>query len=216
MAGLRGGRVSRRGDAGSAYLVLGVVALVLFLVAMLVVIVGLAFSVKVEGHSMEPTLHDGDRLEVDLLHRHDVNRFDLVEAIEPQEKQYGTGQAIVKRVIGLPGDQVSVTGKQPVVRLKKAGSSTVYVVDNPAWTPRIGANTKPCCTSEGRSNAKSAWVTIPAHSYWVIGDNWGASTDSRVFGFVPEKNVKAKLSFRIQPLGRFGHIANPVTLAPAR
>ncbi|MEX0428164.1 signal peptidase I [Nocardioides sp. DS6] len=211
----------RRDETGSAAMVVGVVALVVFFLAILVVIVSLAFSVRVSGHSMEPTLHDGDRLEVDLLHRHDIARFDVVEAVEPASPGVTGGKDIVKRVIGLPGDRVAIAGgAKPVVYLRPAGTTTTYVVDNPAWSGQVGAKQGGCCGDNGvyrlHNVRAKRWQTVPDGSYWLIGDNWGGSTDSRVFGFVSEESIKAKLSFRIQPFGRFGHLDDPATLAHAK
>jgi signal peptidase I len=209
--------VSRRCERGSAAGVVGVVVLVVFLVGMAVVVAGLTFSVVVRGSSMEPTLHAEDRLEVDLLHRHDIDRFDLVEALEPGETRFGGGTRIVKRVIGLPGDRVAVEGgAQPRVLLKPAGSKATYVVDNPTWAGRTGSSVGPCCTADGRSGERRAWATVPSGSYWLIGDNWGGSTDSRVFGFVDDEAIQARLWFRILPRSRFGRLHTEARLVPVQ
>lgn len=57
---------------------------------------------------------------------------------------------------------------------------------------------------------------MPDGSYWVPGDNWGGSTDSRDFGFVPASSVEAKLWFRILPLSKFGAVTHDVRLTPLR
>ena len=59
---------------------LGWSALLLVLLVILVPVTALTFSVQVTGHSMDPTLEEGDRLFVNFLGRDDVERFDLVEA----------------------------------------------------------------------------------------------------------------------------------------
>jgi signal peptidase I len=210
--------VDRRDDAGllriAAALVVGLIA-----VLILAAVVALTFSVRVDGDSMRPTLKSGDRLEIDLLHRHDVHRFDLVEAAEPQPG--GPGPMIVKRVIGMPGDRVAVAGgPHPQVYLRPAGSTKVEIVDNPTWEGQVGAAIVSCCTASGTSldagGLPKKWVTVPAGDYWVVGDNWGGSTDSRVFGFVPAANVRARLSFRLLPWGRKGTIPSSVRLVPAK
>lgn len=210
-----------RVDRGSVARAVGLVALVAFLLAMLVVVVALTFSVKVSGHSMEPTLHQGDRLEVDLLARHDIHRFDVVEATEPGDPGVagsGAGTSIVKRVIGMPGDRISIRGgAQPVVLLKPAGATATVRVLNPAWTGQIGSALASCCTDavRGRTDGGPArWSRVPSDSYFLMGDNWGGSTDSRVFGPVPAADIRAKLGFRIMPLGRFGSLRTAVRLVP--
>ncbi|WP_265333823.1 signal peptidase I [Nocardioides sp. Kera G14] len=189
----------------------------LVLVVLLVVVIGLTFSVTVSGDSMQPTLHPKDRLEVDLLHRKDVDRFDLVEAVEPGEAKFGGGTDIVKRVIGLPGDQVSIQGgAKPRVLIKPARTDEVFEVSNPTWPSQIGSSTSSCCTATGTASPERAWKTVPPNSYWLLGDNWGGSTDSRVFGFVKESAIKAKLSFRILPKDRFGKLTTDAKLVPAQ
>lgn len=204
---------SRRDERGLVRMILGITALAVFFLVMLVVVVGLTFSVQVSGHSMMPTLHQGDRLEVDLLHRHDIGRFDLVEASEPAYGGTAGGAAIVKRVIGLPGDRIAIQGgAQPVVLIRPAGEQATYRVDNPSWPAQIGANTGSCCSAALTNSDTMHWRTIPAGRYFLMGDNWGGSTDSRVFGPVAESSIRAKLSFRILPRGRFGRIGNEVKL----
>lgn len=201
-----------RSQRGSTARVLAIATLVVFLVGMLAVVAALTFSVQVSGKSMWPTLQPGDRLEVDVLHRKDVRRFDLVDAKEPD----GASQ-IVKRVVGLPGDQVKIRlradGRSEVL-LRPAGSSTTYVVANPTWAAGQADGGSPCCTGEGTSTQAATWATVPEDAYWLIGDNWGGSTDSRVFGFVDQAAVGAKLSFRILPRDRFGRVDNPARLVP--
>ena len=211
---------SRRDEAGRAATVVGVVVVVLVLLALVVGVVAFAFSVTVQGHSMEPTLHPGDRLEVDVLHRHDLDRFDLVEAVEPSSPGLHGGADIVKRVIGMPGDRVAVTGgPHPVVHLRPAGSRQTYVVESSSWSRQVGDRTAGCCRAGGTAALDGSttlhWVTVPAASYWLIGDNWGGSTDSRVFGFVPEQSIKAKLWLRLAPWSSRGRLANPARLVPA-
>ncbi len=193
--------------SGALRLAVGWVLVVLVLLAVVVALALLTFSVRVTGQSMTPTLRDGDRVLADVLNRGDVRRFDLVEATAPH-----TGARIVKRVVGLPGDRVlvrAVAGGQEVV-LVPAGETARFRVENTAWS---GSTDKPCCGPDGRS-AKSGWVTVPEGSYWVLGDNWTGSTDSREFGFVTADAVAARLALRVLPLGDFGRIPSPARLVP--
>lgn len=191
---------------------LGAVALVVFFAVMLVVIAALAFSVKVSGSSMEPTLANGDRLLVDIFGKDDIERFDIVES------SLGDREIpVVKRVIGMPGDQIriSVDADLPVVLVRPRGEDTTYVVDNPAWVGRVGDKVEPCCLDDGtslRRNQAPAWVTVPDGHLWLVGDNWGGSDDSRTFGFIAADEVQAKIAFRLQPLSEFGKLDNPVRL----
>jgi signal peptidase I len=207
--------VRRRGDA--LFGRVGLTGLVLLVGSLTVAIVVLSFAVRVSGTSMEPTLRDGDRLEVEVFGSGDPDRFDLVEANQPGARDSGGGTRIVKRVIGMPGDEVSVVGDPtaPRVMVRAAGSSDVWVVDNPSWTDRIGSSTASCCNHEGRSTRSPTWVRVPEDSYWLIGDNWGGSTDSRVFGFVTRDEIRSRLRFRVLPMTRFGWLTSPARLVPA-
>lgn len=190
--------------------VLAWLAIALVLLGILVPVAALAFSVRVQGDSMDPTLRDGDRLLLAFWDRDDIERFDLVDA--------GFGQAgirVVKRVIAMPGDEVAVapvTGDEPRVFLRPAGETAVYRVRNEAWTGRTGQSTNACCAEDGRVSEVRTWVTVPDDSYWLLGDNWGGSEDSRNFGFVAAGDISGRLNLRVRPLGDFGPVPNPARL----
>lgn len=193
---------------------LGIAALVVFFAVMLVVIAALAFSVKVSGSSMEPTLSTGDRLLVDPFGKGDIHRFDIVESTLGNREI-----PVVKRVIGLPGDRIEVRADQdpPVVLVRPKGEDATYAVDNPTWAGRVGAKVEACCAADGTSlpaGGSPAWVTVPDGSYWVVGDNWGGSDDSRTFGFVEHAQVKARIVFRLQPFGELGRLPDRARLVP--
>jgi signal peptidase I len=191
---------------------LGWTALMVVLLAILVPVAALTFSVQVQGHSMNPTLSPGDRLFVNFLGRDDVRRFDLVEASFDR-----TAARAVKRVVGLPGDEISVAFDRgdPVVLVTPAGEDTAYVVSNPAWDDQPGTLEVTCCDTNGIAAGEVGAVTVPEGSYWLIGDNWGGSDDSRKFGFVRKERIHARLNFRLLPLSEFGSVDDDVALEPA-
>ncbi|KGN34230.1 signal peptidase [Knoellia sinensis KCTC 19936] len=163
------------------------------------------------GRSMEPTLAPGDRLVTDVLGGgSEVQRFDLVGA---RVEDVGV---VVKRVIGMPGDtvEIRVENDRPVVVVRPSGGDADQIVDNPSWTARLAGNKDTCCTPDGKGTPEPTRVTVPSGRYWIVGDNWGASDDSRVFGFVAADRVGASLNFRILPLGEFGRVPHDVTLRP--
>jgi signal peptidase I len=179
------------------------------LLALLTIVAALTFSVTVKGHSMEPTVHEGDRLLVKFWDRGTIKRFDLVEA------RVGVAKTpVVKRVIGLPGDTVSIrfVDGTPVVSLTPAGSTATQYVANPTWASRVGDRIAPCCEDGGDAGTAPHEVVVPAGKYWLLGDNWGQSDDSRTYGFVPAEDIGGQLNLRLQPLGSFGSIENPVKL----
>lgn len=176
----------------------GVGAAVAAFVALVLVVAALAFSVTVDGTSMEPTLRDGDRMLLEFWTHDEIERFDVVEADAPSAVS-GGGTRILKRVIGMPGDRVSIS-RDARVLVRAAGEDETYVVENPAWSAEAGAELE--------------WLTVPEGAYWLLGDNWSASTDSRSFGFVDADAVHGRVVFRMLPLGRNGMITRDVRLAP--
>ncbi|MFE6646594.1 signal peptidase I [Nocardioides sp. NPDC057772] len=194
-------------ERGSAAVAVGWIALVAFLLVMAAVVAALFGSFTVKGKSMEPTLASGERILLDPLHNDEIERFDLVQGIEPGPERFGGGGQVVKRVIGLPGDRVAIVGGgKPVVYVSPAGAGDVFRVDNPAWPSRVGTELGMCCERDGTYGdaASAAWVTVPEDSLWVIGDNWGGSTDSRAFGFLPVTDVSGTAWLRLLPAGSFG------------
>lgn len=201
---------TRTHDHSAWWRALGFLAIGLVLLGILVPVVALTFSVKVSGHSMAPTLQPGDRLFTNILDRGSVERFDVVEATLP-----GTGEQVVKRVIGLPGDTIKVAndGVRPTILLKPAGASAWQEVSSPTWEDQWANRAgERCCSAEGVAADRSRAVVVPDDHFWLIGDNWGGSDDSRVYGFIAADAIGATLNRRILPLRRFGDVDNPVSL----
>lgn len=193
--------------------VLGFLAIGLVLLGILVPVAALSFSVSVSGQSMNPTLRPGDRLLANFLDRGSVERFDVVEAELPS-----TGEKVVKRVVGMPGDTITVTndGVRPTVMLKPAREATWQEASSETWESQWANRAgERCCTASGIASPEPREVVVPDGHYWLIGDNWGGSDDSRVYGFIPADAIGATLNRRILPLGDFGTLDNPVSLEPA-
>ena len=93
---------------------------ILFLIALGLVRLFLIQPVSVDGHSMDPTLADGERLIV--LRTAKIDRFDIVVA---KEKEGSKTKEIVKRVIGLPGD--TITYKDDVLYVNGKKTSEPYL-----------------------------------------------------------------------------------------
>jgi signal peptidase I len=143
------------------------------LIALLInVFVGQA--TRVEGKSMEPTLHSNQRLVVEKVsyRLHGPNRFDVVVLKMPSQG----GELLIKRVVGLPGETVEFQGGQ------------VLINGTPLDEPFVGGD-----TSSGRTGV----VTVPPLHVFVLGDNRDHSNDSRAFGPVPIEHIvgRAWLSY---------------------
>ena len=142
--------------------------------------------------SMLPTLQLQDRILVEKVrprlarsrHSH-LHRGDVVVFAAPEQlvaAGYDASAALIKRVVGLPGDQLEVHDG----RLFRNGE--------PAAEPWLA---EPI-------NYEMASITVPADQLWVMGDNRNASLDSHLWGSLPETNVLGTAVWRYWPLQRFG------------
>ncbi len=142
----------------------------------------LAQATRVYGQSMEPNIHADQRLVIEKLsyHFHGPRRGDVVVLRDPA----GSDELLIKRVIGLPGERVSVVNGH-------------VSVDGMSLTePYLDQNTE---------NSSRSWVVPPLHVF-VMGDNRGASRDSRSFGPVAIDQLVGHAVFRYWPLSQFGFL----------
>jgi signal peptidase I len=107
-------------------------------------------------------------------------RGDVVVFIFPQDptKDY------IKRVIGLPGERIQIINKQVLINGKLYETPQAVYADPVIFPAPQRPNDSP------RDNLGP--VTVPANSYFVLGDNWDNSYDSRFWGFVPLDNFRGK------------------------
>ena len=144
--------------------------------------------------SMLPTLQLQDRILVEKLSprfdrvRHQplpLNSIVVFKVPEPLvQAGYDPDAALIKRVVGRPGDQLEVRDGQ----LRRNGEA----VDEPWLNEAIDYVMPP--------------VTVPDNELWVMGDNRNASLDSHLWGPLPEADVIGTAILRYWPLSRFGPI----------
>jgi signal peptidase I len=142
-------------------------------------IVTFGFQVaRVEGRSMEPTLHDEDRLIINKLayQLHDPAVGDIVMLLHPTDPD----QSLVKRIVAAPGDAVAF---RDGVMLRNG-----VAVDDDFVPARF------------RSFEDRAPSVVPEGYYFVLGDHRNASSDSRTFGPVPKKYIAGRVQLRWWPL----------------
>jgi signal peptidase I len=176
-------------------------------------------TIRVEGTSMLPSLHEDDNLLADkMLLRWDApRRGDVVVVLQPN------GVPAIKRVIGLPGDTLQIDGAhvdaagaapRPAVLLEPAGAGPWRRLDEPYVQPNW-QRPDSCCDPTGRDTAAPRPLTLPTGQYFVLGDNRNVSVDSRSFGLVPRDRIVGRVLLRYWPLSRWGSVAAGPTLAPA-
>ncbi len=140
--------------------------------------------VRVENISMEPTLQPGEFLLVNKLAYRlgDVSHGDVVIFHYP----LNPNEDYIKRVIGLPGDEVTVQNGQVMVNGK-------LVVEPYIMAPPHYNNT---------------WI-VPEGQLFVLGDNRNSSSDSHNWGFVPYENLVGKALLVYWPLDQIKILTLP-------
>jgi signal peptidase I len=132
--------------------------------------------------SMIPTLQINDRVLVNkFIYRFtEPERGDIVvfESVDNSDED------LIKRVVGLPGDEIAVRGGK------------LFVNGEPQKEPYTNQKL-PDMTS-------FAQTTVPEGHVFVMGDNRGNSQDSRVFGPLPRENIEGEAFLRFWPPGRIG------------
>ncbi|MCA1904294.1 MAG: signal peptidase I [Cyanobacteria bacterium KgW148] len=136
--------------------------------------------------SMEPTLLVNDRIMVEKIsYRWRAPRRGEIIVFEPP---FQGGKAYIKRVIGLPGEEVAIHNGQ--VLINGIPLQEPYILEPPHY--------------------EMPAYTIPPDCYWVMGDNRNNSNDSHVWGFLPKENIMGRAVFRFWPLDlRIGTIGIP-------
>ena len=172
-------------------------------------------TVRVDGESMVGTLQNNDLLLASKISYYfgDPQRGDIVILVPPTDPT----KDFIKRVIGLPGDEIEIDGsKDPTQVLIKPGGKGAWQVLQEPYLPEKWTTMNYCCQPNGELvlDQKATPVTIPSGEYFVMGDNRNKSSDSRSFGFVARNKILAKAFVRILPFGHFGLGSGP-TLIPA-
>jgi signal peptidase I len=197
---------------------------------------------KIPSGSMIPTLRVGDLILVNKFHygvrlpvintkviaNHDPQRGDVLVFRYPPQPSLD----YIKRVIGVPGDEVAYLNKQlsvngvPVPRnaqpaffdsdsmrhipqfreaLGSRSYNTLNEEDRPAFV--AGAGDFPY-KDQCRYSVEGVVCKVPPGHYFMMGDNRDNSLDSRYWGFVPEANIVGKAFFVWMNFGDLGRIGS--------
>ncbi|MGO4503088.1 MULTISPECIES: signal peptidase I [unclassified Dyella] len=161
--------------------------------------------------SMQPTIEIGDRIVVDkaaydlrvpfthvsLIHRADPQRGDIVVL-----DSSAAGERLVKRVIGVPGDQIALLQNHLYVNGKAADyrytqvtgirddreDPALYAMEN---TGQLSHAVRWSIAAQGHTHDFGP-VTVPPGHYLLLGDNRDNSADSRYFGFFPRNEITGR------------------------
>jgi signal peptidase I len=179
--------------------------LVLTLVIYLLIHNFIAQPFEVEQNSMVPTIMEGEYVLIDKVSPRfsDYERGDIIVFNPPSGYSEG-GVPFIKRIIGLPGDTVRLENGR--VFVTAPGGSAVRL-DEPYIN--VDINNRPEPTLPRDAQGTSQW-TVPAGSYFVMGDNRTVSQDSRVFGPITRNLIIGRAWLRYFPLNRIGFVKHPV------
>lgn len=174
-------RSSRRGFFEARYWLRD---LILSLLLAFVVIVFLYQPVQVEGTSMMPRLYDHERIFINkFVYRFEpIQRGDIVVFHYPLDPS----KSYIKRVIGLPGEWVSI--REGTVEINGKSLAVHYVppsyLDHDSYPP----------------------VHVELNHYYVLGDHRESSNDSRMWGTVDRSFIYGKAAFVYWPLDQLGAV----------
>lgn len=174
------------------------------------VVRGFFFEIyKVPSKSMLPTLQVSDYI---LLHKSaysakvpvfdyklfstgDIEKGDVIAFKYPLDEKFN----YVKRVYGLPGDNITYKDKQLFINDEKIKEEPLNTIDQDEFFMAfINTHTFQIQKSTQHKNTKSegSWL-VPKDAYFVMGDNRDGSSDSRFWGFVPKEKVFGKIIINI-------------------
>jgi signal peptidase I len=158
--------------------------LVLSVLLAFIVIVFFYQPVQVEGTSMMPRLENHERIFINkFVYRFEpIKRGDVVVFWYPLD----TSKSYIKRVIGLPGEWVTIQDGRVLVNGKSLAEPYVPSgdLDRQSYPP----------------------VRVEPGHYFVLGDHRGSSNDSRVWGTVEERYIYGKAVFVYWPLSQMGFV----------
>ncbi len=145
------------------------------IVIALVINLFLAQATQVLGQSMEPNLHTAQRVVVEKVTYgffHGPRRGDIVVIELPEQ-----AEMLIKRVVGLPGETIEVRGGKVYIDGEQLEESWAVNPGGGSYGPQ----------------------TIPPLHVFIMGDNRGASNDSRNFGPVPIEHIVGHAWFSYWP-----------------
>lgn len=163
----------------------------LFTLALLIVIVVIPIRLfvvspfVVDGASMHPTFENLDYLIIDEI----IYRFTAPARGDVIVFRYPGNPSVfyIKRIIGLPGETVSIN--HGVVTITTSAGDTTTLRE-------------PYAVNEDATYTKN--VSLNPEEYFVMGDNRPNSSDSRMWGPLPKKNIIGRVDLRLLPLPHIG------------
>lgn len=164
------------------------------------------FPGTINKGSMNPTLYQGDRIYIkkrakvfNYPHRGDIMIFIApykpspgvpLGSLKPLTGQPGKAEILVKRVIGLPGEEINI-------KPDENNRSTVYINGKKLKEKYILTN-----PNNFMSHMVYGPYIVPKGSYFMLGDNRDDSIDSRFFGPIKKEKLLGRVVFVVRPHNR--------------
>jgi len=178
--------------------------LVVFIVLMSVFRSAVADWYTVPTGSMQPTIKEGDRIVVNKMAydlRVPFSQTSIVRTGEPERGEIivfesdAAQNRLIKRVIGLPGDKISLKDEVLFINGEKLNYTVTNQDSNEIFANEtINGFTHKIRIEKNASDQFSNFGTtiVPDDHYLVMGDNRRNSADSRAYGFIPRSELKGK------------------------
>ena len=162
--------------------ILDFIKLIIVIIVILFLMIYVVSVTQVVGNSMNSTLENGDVLILNKFKYRftDIKRGDIISL------EYADTKYLIKRVIGLPGDKVSIR------------DNTLYINGELYVENYLDEGLE----YDDFDLSSLGYDTIPEDMYLVLGDNREDSLDSREIGLISKDEVIGKVSFRIWPLNK--------------
>lgn len=136
----------------------------------------------VNGESMTPTFNNGDYLIIDEI----SYRTSEPERGEVVVFKFENDRFLIKRIIGLPGEHITINGDR--ITITETSGDSIELEEQ--------------YVNEGFSSY-GTW-TLGEDEYFVLGDNRNASSDSRTWGILHRENIVGKTFLRLFPFSGIG------------
>lgn len=172
----------------------------------------------VPSGSMLPTIVEGDRILIDKLAydvRIPLTHVTVARLDEPRRGDIvvfdskAADTRLVKRLIGVPGDVISMRDNRLYINGKPAEYGNLYFTDDAVFAiESYGAMHHSVEITPKRVSPYRSFgpVTVPKDQYLVLGDNRDNSADSRVRGFIPRQEIVGRVRYVVISLDPERHL----------
>ncbi|WP_259391567.1 signal peptidase I [Paenibacillus sp. 1011MAR3C5] len=155
----------------------------------------------VDGPSMEPNFESGERLIVNkILYTFREPKFGEVVVFDVPEQ----GRKFIKRVIGVPGDKIKLEGDNLYINDQLVEET--YIKEAIEEAHARGELYNGDGTSYNFPNDLVQEMVVPEGTIFAMGDHRDNSTDSRMIGFVEDKEVVGRADVIFWPLDKISFI----------